>query len=116
MNKRCKLSVQEDTKTAHERKHLFPTVYRSYSLLLNAPVSVAKDERTFSKLKIIKISLRSKMKDNCLNDIILLVYEKDLTGTISLEDVLKNRTGGKCVKCRLDKIKVIIFGKIKLYR
>ena len=53
-------SVQKAAKFAHESKHLFPTVYRSYSLLLTTPVSMAKDERTFSKLKIIKNSLRSK--------------------------------------------------------
>ena len=78
-------SVQEAVKFAHESIHLFPTVYRSYSLLLTAPVSVAKDEGTFSKLKIIKNSLKSKMKDKRLNDLILLACEKDLTDTISLK-------------------------------
>ena len=33
------------------------------------------------------------MKDKRLNDLILLAYEKDLTDTIPLEDVLKTRTG-----------------------
>ncbi len=70
-------SVQEATKYAFESRKLFPTVYKSYSLLLTAPVSVAKDERTFSKLKIIKNSLRSRMKDKRLNDLILLACEKD---------------------------------------
>ena len=73
---------------------MFPTVHRSYSLLLTAPWSVAKDERTFSKLKIIKNSLMSKMKGKRLNDLIFLAWEKDLTDTISLEDVFKSWTGG----------------------
>ena len=52
--------------------------------------SVNQDERSFSKLKIIKNLLKSNVKDNRLNDLILLAYEKDLTDAISLEDVLKN--------------------------
>ena len=56
-------SVQEVAKYAHKYIRIFPTVCKAYQLLLTAPVSVAKDERTFSKLKIVKNCLRSTMKD-----------------------------------------------------
>ena len=105
LKKRCAISVQEAAKLAHESKHLFPTVYRSYSLHLKAPVSTPVSVT-------IKNSLRSKMEDQRLNNLILLAYEKDLTDTISLEDVL----GKKCEGCRLDKLKIIISVKIKLSR
>ncbi|XP_065051305.1 uncharacterized protein LOC135680981 [Rhopilema esculentum] len=82
-------SVKEAAKFSYENRRLFPTVYKCYSLLLTAPVSVAKDERTFSKLKIVKNLLRSRMKDERLNDLILLACEKDLTDTIPLDKVLK---------------------------
>ena len=97
-------SVQEAAKFAFESRNLFPTVYKSYSLLLTAPVSVAKDERTFSKLKIIKNSLRSRMKDKRLNDLILLACEKDLTDTISLEDVLKKWSKKKMRRLSVNEI------------
>ena len=103
-------------RSCKQKQNLFPTVYRSYSHFLKVPVSVAKDERTFSKLKIIKNSLRSKMKDKRLNGLRLLAYKKDLTDTISLQDVLKNRMGNKCEDCRFDKLKILIFAKIKLSR
>ena len=82
-------SVKDAAKFSFENRRLFPTVYKCYSLLLTAPVFVAKDERTFSKLKIVKNSLRSRMKDERLNDLILLACEKDLTDTIPLDVVLK---------------------------
>ena len=81
-------SVQEATKYAHEYIRIFPTVCKTYRLLLTAPVSVAKDERTFSKLKIVKNCLRSTMKDKRLNELIILACEKDLTDSIDLNVVL----------------------------
>ena len=84
-------SVKEAAKFSFKNRRLFPTVYKCYSLLLTAPVSVAKDERAFSKLKIVKNSLQSRMKDEQLNDPILLACEKDLTDTIPLDIVLKVR-------------------------
>ena len=82
------LTVTEEAKYAHEHINIFPTVCKAYQLLLTAPVSVAKDERTFSKLKIVKNSLRSTMKDTRLNDLIILTCEKDLTDNIDLDVVL----------------------------
>ena len=49
---------------AHGHQTVFPIVCRACKLLLTVPVTVAKDERTFSKLKIVKNCLCSTMKDN----------------------------------------------------
>ena len=59
----------------------------AYQLLLTAPVSVAKDERTYSELKIVKNCLHSTMKDERLNDLVVLACENDLTDTINLKEI-----------------------------
>jgi hypothetical protein len=57
--------------------------------LFTAPVSVAKDEGTFSKMKIIKNFLRSTMSDERFEDLIVLAAEKDLTDKVDLDEALK---------------------------
>ena len=47
-------SLQDVANFAFKKKETFPSVNKAYQLLLTAPVSVAKDERCFSKLKIVK--------------------------------------------------------------
>jgi hypothetical protein len=51
-------SVHDVCNLAYEHKSIFPSIFKVLKLLFTAPVSVAKDERTFSKMKIIKNFLR----------------------------------------------------------
>ena len=85
----CK-TVDGAGKIAFENRIIFPNVYRCYKLLFTAPVSVADIERSFSKMKTVKNYLRSTMKDERLEDLIVLSTEKDLTDTIDLDAVLKS--------------------------
>ena len=96
----CK-TVHDVCKVAYENKSIFPGIYKAFKLLFTAPVSVAKDERTFSKMKIIKNFLRSTMSDECLEDLIVLATEKDLTDTIDLEAVLEVWAGRKNRKLKI---------------
>ena len=75
-------STHEAAEYAKTNMAIFPTVWKAYQLLLTAPVSVTTDERTVSKLKIVKNCLRSTMKDERLNDLIVLACVKDLTDSI----------------------------------
>ena len=59
-----------------ERKSIFPLT-DCYQLLLTIPVTVAKDERTFSHLKIVKTPLRTTMDDKKLESLLLLSCEKE---------------------------------------
>ena len=54
-------SLAEAGKEAEKRKHIFPLTSRVYRLALTAPVTVAGNERTFSKLKTVKTALRNSM-------------------------------------------------------
>ena len=55
----------------------FSDFVTALSLLLTLPVSVASDERSFPKLKLIKTYLRSCMTQERLSDLALLSIEKE---------------------------------------
>ena len=47
------------------------------------PVSVTEGERSFSKLKIVKISLRSTTDQNCVTDFLIISIDEDLAKKVS---------------------------------
>ena len=57
-------------------------------MMLTAPISVAKDERTFSHLKFVKSVYRSTIGDKRSDNLMLLNCEKDLTDSLDMNDVL----------------------------
>ena len=54
---------------------------------MTAPITVAKDERTFSRLKLVKNYLLATMTDDRLNSLMLMSCEKDLTDAIDFNSV-----------------------------
>ena len=72
-------SLYDTAKFSSKFKSAFPLTNNAYRLLLTAPVTVAKDERSFSRLKLIKTYLRTTMSNNRLEALLLLSYGKDLT-------------------------------------
>ena len=88
--KNAKFSSLYDTaKFSSKFKSAFPLTNNAYRLLLTAPVTVAKDERSFSRLKLIKTYLRTTMNNNRLEDLLLLSYGKDLTDSVNTSKVAK---------------------------
>ena len=77
-------SISDVAKLVHDNKHIFPLLDRAYRLALTAPVSVAKNERTFSRLKIVKNYLRSSTSDERLDALLLLYCEHDLASSLDL--------------------------------
>ena len=75
---------------SEERKSKFPLTNRSYWLLLTIPINVAKDEHTFSRLKIVKTSLQTMMRDKRLESLLLLSCEKDITDSIDSDVMAKD--------------------------
>ena len=80
-------SVANAANYSEERKTIFPLTNRFYRILMTAPITVAKDERTFSRLKLVKNYLRTTMTDDCLNSLMLISCEKDLTDAIDFNSV-----------------------------
>ena len=69
-------SLAEAAKEAERRKHIFPLTSRIYRLALTAPVTVAGNERTFSKLKTVKTGLTNSMSEHRLQNLIITISVK----------------------------------------
>lgn len=67
-------------------KNILPLSNLLCRLAYTAPVTVASNERTFSKLKLIKNHLRSTTSDERLNSLMILSTEKDVVDNL---DILK---------------------------
>lgn len=82
-------TVSEAAEFASKNKSVFPLVHQCYQILLTAPVTVASNERAFSRLKFIKTAIRSTMADDRLESLMLLNYHKELTDNIDMSNVLE---------------------------
>ena len=77
-------------KVSEELKHILPTSNKVCRLIFTAPVSTASNERAFSKLKIVKNYLRSTMKEDPLQNLMLLNCNKDFTDSIDIDQITKH--------------------------
>ena len=66
------------------RKILLSEVVKAVKLLLVMPATNAISERSFSALKRVKTYLRSTMKDNRLNHLMILHVHKNKTDALDL--------------------------------
>jgi len=94
-------SLAEAAIFSEEMKGTFPLTNRAYRLLLTAPVTVAKDERVFSRLKLIKTHLRTTMTEKRLEALMMLSCEKDLTDNANLDKIAKSWAVLKSRKVKL---------------
>ncbi|CAF3127814.1 unnamed protein product [Rotaria sp. Silwood2] len=88
-----------DEVIAHLRTvgHVYPRASLVYNFLITLPVSVASNERSFSKMKIIKNYLRNALKNEKFVHLMLCAVENDLLCTANLDKMadewaqMKNR-------------------------
>jgi hypothetical protein len=81
-------SMNNIVQFAYEQRKTLPLTWKAYQLMLTAPISVAKDERTFSHLKFVKSVYRSTMGHKRLDNLMLLNCEKDLTDGLDMYQVV----------------------------
>lgn len=81
-------TMDEISKKSESLKNILPLANRICRLALTSPVTVASNERTFSKLKIVKNYLRTTMTDPRLNALVLLTCEKDILDCLDLSTVV----------------------------
>ena len=67
----------------------FDQIEQLVHLLLTIPSSSAEAERSFSKLRRLKSYLRSRMKQNRLNNLSVLYVHKDKLDTLDVDEVVK---------------------------
>ncbi|KAL9674084.1 hypothetical protein QQ045_030353 [Rhodiola kirilowii] len=90
----CRLLVE------YRKSTFYPIIYRLICLILTLSVSTATTERTFSSLNIIKSTLRNKMNDEFLDDLMVLYVERTFADCISNDVVIAEfeMTGVRRVK------------------
>ena len=72
----------------HSCHLMLPEVTKLIKLYLIIPVSTANAERSFSVLRCTKNWLRSTMHQNRLSALVLCNIEKEVTNSLSLDDLL----------------------------
>ena len=68
------------------------------SKFVSIPVTVASAERSFSKLKLIKIYFQSTMSHERLNSLAMLSIEKEMTDKLEYESIISNFAAKKARK------------------
>lgn len=82
-------TVSDVVAVSEQTKKMLPITNRMSRLLCKAPVTVAGNERSFSKLKLVKNYLRTTQSDSRLSDLLLLSSEKDIIDDIKLDVIAK---------------------------
>lgn len=82
----------------------FPDLVSAYVLFLTLPVSVASDERSFSKLKIIKNYLRATMTQYRLSDLGLLSIEANRFKEIKKDRIIRDFANAKARKVHISTV------------
>ena len=67
------------------KQRFYPSLAKAYQLALTIPVSVASNERSFSKLRLVKNYLRSTMKEDRLDDLMILTSARDILDSLDLD-------------------------------
>ena len=81
------------------RDKVYHLVYRLLTLTLILPVATASVERVFSGMHLVKTRLRNRIRDQWLNDSLIIYVEKEIFYCIDNEviidrfDKLKTRHG-----------------------
>lgn len=74
---------------AYHLQGYFPNLYISLRILSTFPVSVATDERSFSKLKIIENYLRSSMSQERLSGLALISIEHEIANNLNMDNIIE---------------------------
>jgi hypothetical protein len=73
-----------------KRMGCFPNAQIAYRILLTIPVTVAPAERSFSKVMLLKIYMRSTMKQESLNGLATIALESDILKNIKYVDIVED--------------------------
>lgn len=82
-------------------ENIFPQCVIAMRIFASMPVSVAEGERTFSKLNLIKNYLRSTMREERLNSLVLLSCERDLARKVNYDGIIEAFAQRKARKIKM---------------
>ncbi|ODM89992.1 Zinc finger MYM-type protein 1 [Orchesella cincta] len=84
--------------TINDLQDVYPNCHTAIRIFLTLPVTIAGNERSFSKLKIIKNYLRSTMGQERLCDLAILSIEHAESSSLSLDSLINDFAEAKCRK------------------
>ncbi|OXA47644.1 Zinc finger MYM-type protein 1 [Folsomia candida] len=79
----------------------YPNCETALRIFLTLPVSVASNERSFSKMKIVKNYLRSTMGQERLNALALISIGREVADDIDFDEVINDFASQKCRKIKI---------------
>ena len=80
-------NLRDAAKCLLGRQCFYPNLAKAYQLVLTISVSVASNERSFSKLRLVKSYLRSTMKEDRLDDLMILASANDILDCLDLDSM-----------------------------
>lgn len=88
---RCKdyHNLSDIFNTSEMHKKILPTMNKIIRLMFTAPISTSSNERSFSKLKLIKNYLRSTMHADRLQNLMLLNTNKDMLDIVDIKKLVE---------------------------
>ncbi len=78
-----------------------PNIVIALKIFLTLPVSVASNERSFSKLRILKDYTRSTMGQDRLSNLAILSIEHEIAKSLSFDSVIDDFARRKCRKVHI---------------
>lgn len=82
--------------TMNSLQSQFENCHTALIMYLTFPVTVASNERAFSKLKIIKNYLRSSMAQERLTNLAIISIEKEHAENVDYDEIIKEFASTKC--------------------
>lgn len=79
----------------------YPNMSTALRIYLTMPVTVASNERFFSKLKLVKSYLRNKTEQQRLSDLSIISIEYELASKLCYEDIINTFAAKKARKVKL---------------
>ncbi len=86
------MSIKEVVIYLQGKKAIYPASNAAFTYLLTAPVTFASNERSFSKLKLVKTKIRSTMLQDRLESLMMISCEHDYAKEVNLIEVVKHWT------------------------
>ena len=80
-------TIQEAAKFLLDKRCFYPILVKAFQIALTIHVSVASNERSFSKLKIVKTYLRSTMEEDRLDALMVSACSSDILDRIDLDRI-----------------------------
>ena len=94
-------NLRDAAKCLLGKQRFHQSLAKAYQLALTIPVSVARNERSFSKLRLVKNYLRSTMKEDRVDDLMILSSANDILDCLDLD-----QTADSWSICKTRKVKI----------